>query len=329
MFEKTIILCYNYSRIIVFLRKNLERGDYVFEKGWFEEFFSSVIHIVQSIQIVDIIDILAVSVLLYFGYKFIRNKRAGKLFSGVLLLLVALVVGEIAGMHAMQFIFENFFQVGVIALVILFQPELRSALEKMGGTSLKTLKTMTDRDNEATLVIREISAAVTEMSSTKTGALIVCERSTKLGEIVSTGTVIDAQVNSFLIRNVFFNKAPLHDGAAIISGGRLYAAGCLLPLSAQNDINRDLGTRHRAAIGLSENSDAVVIVVSEETGVISVAVDGKLTRGFSLETLRAKLTDLLIQESDKDQLKALKYARKKKNGLKKNVKEADINEKAE
>lgn len=296
----------------------------MFEKGWFSDFFSGVIHIIQSISWVDIIDIIAVSVLLYLGYKFIRNKRAGKLFAGVLLLLVALLIAEIAGMHALQFIFVNFFQVGVIALVILFQPELRSALEKMGGTSLKSLKTIADRENESAFIVREISSAAGEMSSVKTGALIVCERSTKLGEIIATGSVIDAQVNSFLIRNIFFNKAPLHDGAVVISSGRLYAAGCLLPLSAQNDIHRDLGTRHRAALGLSENSDAVVVVVSEETGVISLAVDGTLTRGFTADTLRARLTELLVQESDKE-MNPIKYSKKKISSAKK-AKEEKQNE---
>ena len=158
---------------------------------------------------------------------------------------------------------------------------------------------------------------------------MVFERETRLGEYISTGTMLDAKISSRLLENIFVPNTPLHDGAIIMREDKIITAGCLLPLTANNNISKDLGTRHRAAIGLSENSDAVVIVVSEETGVISVAVDGKLTRGFSLETLRAKLTELLIQESDKDQLKALKYARKKKNGLKKNVKEADINEKAE
>lgn len=298
------------------------------EKGWIYEKINSIIHIIQSISWVDVIDVLAVSVILYFAYKFIRNKRAGKLFTGVVLLLLGLLVGEVAGMHALQFIFKNFFQVGVIALVILFQPELRSALEKMGGTSLKSFKNIADRNEDsAILVIRELSTAAIELSASKTGALIVCERSTKLGEIIATGTVIDAQVNSFLIRNVFFNKAPLHDGAAIISQGRLHAAGCLLPLSAQNDINRDLGTRHRAAIGLSENSDAVIIVVSEETGVVSIAVDGTLTRGYSLETLRTRLNELLIDESDKDQIiNPLKHSKKKKVTKIEKVKETDENE---
>lgn len=297
----------------------------MFDLNWISELFEGVIHIVSSITWVDVLDILAVSVILYFAYKFIRNKRAGKLLAGVLLLLVVLAIGEITGMHAMQFIFQNFFQVGVITLVILFQPELRSALEKVADTPLKGLKNITDRGVDNTIfAIREVSTAVSEMASTKTGALIVCERSTKLGDIVSTGTVVDAQVNSFLIRNIFFNKAPLHDGAMIISEGRVHAAGCLLPLSAQNDINRDLGTRHRAALGLSENSDAVVIVVSEETGIISVAVDGTLMRNFSAETLRSKLTELLVQDSEKDQNKG---AKKRRKASKKENKEADDNEK--
>ncbi len=302
----------------------------MFDFNWISELSEGIIHIVRAITWVDVLDILAVSVILYFAYKFIRNKRAGKLLAGVLLLLVVLAIGELTGMHAMQFIFQNFFQVGVISLVILFQPELRSALEKVADTPLKGLKNITDRGVDNTIfVIREVSTAVSEMASTKTGALIVCERSTKLGDIISTGTVVDAHVNSFLIRNIFFNKAPLHDGAMIISEGRVHAAGCLLPLSAQNDINRDLGTRHRAAIGLSENSDAVVIVVSEETGIISVAVDGTLLRNFSAETLRAKLTELLVQDNDRDQNKGSKNGKKRKKSSKKAKKEADNNEEAE
>jgi len=289
----------------------------VFKKDWFSDLLTGVFHIVQAIEWVDIIDILAVSVLFYFVYKFIRNKRAGKLITGVLLLLLALVISEITSMHALQFIFENFFQVGVIALVILFQPELRSALEKMGGTSLKGLKTIADKNSDFSLVVREVTTAACEMSADRTGALIVCERSTKLGEVMATGSTINANVSSFLIRNIFFNKAPLHDGAMIISEGRINAAGCLLPLSAQSDINRDLGTRHRAGLGLSENSDAVVVIVSEETGIISIAVDGQLTRGYDSDTLRTRLTELLVEEKDKDQLGAIRARKRKTVFLKK------------
>ncbi len=302
----------------------------MFGNGSISDFFNGVLRNIKSITIIDVLDILTVSVLLYFAYKFIKNKRAGKLAAGVFLLVFALLIGELLEMYAIQFIFKNFFQLGVIALVILFQPELRSALEKMGGTSLKGLKSITDRNSDAMmLAVREVTSAVSDMASTKTGALIVFERGTKLGDIISTGTVIDAQANSFLIRNVFFNKAPLHDGAAVISESRLYAAGCLLPLSAQNDINRDLGTRHRAGLGLSENSDAVVVIVSEETGVISVAVDGKLIRGFSADTLRAKLTELLIQESDKENSLIKKRGKRKKHNSSNKSKEVSDNEKAE
>lgn len=264
------------------------------------DFFSTIFDIIRTIKIVDVIDILLVSVILYYAYKFVRDRRAGKLAAGVILFLIALVISDVAGMHTIQYLFQNIFQVGVIALVILFQPELRSALEKMGNSSIKGIKSITERSTDSVmLAVREVATAAAEMSASRTGALIVFERSTKLGDIVMTGTVIDAQTGSFLIRNIFFNKAPLHDGAMIIRAGRIVAAGCLLPLTGQGDINRDLGTRHRAAIGLSENSDAVVVVVSEETGVISLAVDGKLTRGYSAETLRAKLSSLLVPETEK------------------------------
>ena len=264
------------------------------------DFFSTIFDIIRTIKIVDVIDILLVSVILYYAYKFVRDRRAGKLAAGVILFLIALVISDVAGMHTIQYLFQNIFQVGVIALVILFQPELRSALEKMGNSSIKGIKSITERSTDSVmLAVREVASAAAEMSASRTGALIVFERSTKLGDIVMTGTVIDAQTGSFLIRNIFFNKAPLHDGAMIIRAGRIIAAGCLLPLTGQGDINRDLGTRHRAAIGLSENSDAVVVVVSEETGVISLAVDGKLTRGYSAETLRAKLSSLLVPETEK------------------------------
>lgn len=264
------------------------------------DFFSTIFDIIRTIKIVDVIDILLVSVILYYAYKFVRDRRAGKLAAGVILFIIALVISDVAGMHTIQYLFQNIFQVGVIALVILFQPELRSALEKMGNSSIKGIKSITERSTDSVmLAVREVATAAAEMSASRTGALIVFERSTKLGDIVMTGTVIDAQTGSFLIRNIFFNKAPLHDGAMIIRAGRIIAAGCLLPLTGQGDINRDLGTRHRAAIGLSENSDAVVVVVSEETGVISLAVDGKLTRGYSAETLRSKLSSLLVPETEK------------------------------
>jgi diadenylate cyclase len=172
-------------------------------------------------------------------------------------------------------------------------------LEKVGGNPIKGIKNIGEskKEDSLNLAIREVVAATSEMSQVKTGALIVFQRSTMLGDVISTGTVVDAQINSFLIRNIFFNKAPLHDGATIIVDSRIHAAGCLLPLSSQNDINRDLGTRHRAAIGMSENSDAVVIVVSEETGTISIAVDGQLRRNYDQNSLKIELSNLLTEDS--------------------------------
>ncbi len=262
-----------------------------------KDIFNTVMHIIQNITVIDILDILFLSVVLYYVYRFIHDKRAGKLAVGLVFLAAFLAVSQLMGMRTMQFIFQNIFQVGVIALVILFQPEFRSMLEKVGANPIKGIKVIDKaKHDELNLAIREVVTAATAMAESKTGALIVFQRTTMLGEVISTGTIVDAQINSFLLRNIFFNKAPLHDGATIIVNSRIHAAGCLLPLSSQDNINLDLGTRHRAAIGLSENSDAVVIVVSEETGVISVAVDGVLMRGFTGESLREKLSHLLIPE---------------------------------
>jgi len=279
---------------------------------WFAGFFSGILRTIQSISIVDFIDILFVAIILYYAFRFVRERRAGKLAVGVIFFTFFLVLSDLLGMHALKYIFQNLFQVGVLALVVLFQPEMRSALEKMGGSSLKGLKNISEsKDNSVwMLAIREVSTAAAQMAAEKTGALIVFERGTRLGEIAATGTVCDAQVSAYLLRNMFFNKAPLHDGAVLLRNGRVHAAGCLLPLT-QQDINRDLGTRHRAAIGLSENSDAAVVVVSEETGVISVAVDGYLTRGYNADTLRSRLTELVGPASQiKEGKKIFRFMRK-------------------
>ena len=262
---------------------------------WFADFFSGILQTLRSITIVDFIDIFFVGVILYYAFRFVRERRAGKLAVGIIFFAVFLVLSDLLGMHALKYIFQNLFQVGVIALIVLFQPELRSALEKLGGSSLKGLKNVSDSKGSSAwmLAIREVSSAASQMAAEKTGALIVFERGTRLGEIAATGTISDAQISAYLLRNIFFNKAPLHDGAVLLRDGRIYAAGCLLPLTHQSDLNRDLGTRHRAAIGLSEDSDAVVVVVSEETGIISLAVDGHLSRGYNADTLRSRLTELI------------------------------------
>jgi len=251
----------------------------------------------SDISINDMLDIAIVSVIFFYVIKFIRERRAGKLAVGVLLLIIFEVVSNILELATVQFILENVFQAGLIALIVLFQPELRSMLESVGGESLKSLKSIREQKDsqELTGMIQSVCGAVNDLSESATGALIVIERSTKLGDVINSGTVVNADPSTFLIKNIFFKNSPLHDGAMIIRGGRVYAAGCLLPLSQNADIIRDLGTRHRAAIGMSENSDAIVIVVSEETGTISLAQGGYLRRGYDEETLRWELEDILIE----------------------------------
>jgi len=251
-------------------------------------------------DITAFLDIIFVSVLFYFVYKFIKERRAGKLALGVVLLFVVHFVSNIFDFYVLQFLMQNVFQVGIITLVILFQPELRSALEKVGAQPLKGLKSIGEKDTATTeRMIDEVADAVCDMSLTKTGALMVFERTTMLGDLGITGTILDAQPTSFLIKNIFFHNAPLHDGAVIVRNNRLYSAGCLLPLSDNPDIIKDLGTRHRAAIGMSENSDALVIVVSEETGCISAALEGKLTRNYNKESLKKMMRQHLIGTTEK------------------------------
>ena len=263
-----------------------------------KDFFNYVGNQLSSVELTDIIDIVIVAFFLYYLFKFVRDRRAGKLALGVLVLMLMLVVSSWLQMRVTNYILERVVDVGFIALIIVFQPELRSMLEKMGGESIKGIKSRFDRTSSEGFrpKLAELCYAAETLSASKTGALIVFERGTKLGDVIRTGTVIDAEISAFLIGNIFFNKAPLHDGALIIRNERLYAAGCFLPLSTNPDIVKDLGTCHRAGIGMSENSDAVVLIVSEETGVISVAVDGVLKRGFSKKTLEAYLSDLLIDE---------------------------------
>ena len=265
----------------------------------FDNFLSNVGETFRQISFVDIIDILCVAVILYFVYKFVKDRRAGKLALGVILIIVLLLITELIELHAMQFLFRNIFQVGVLSLVILFQPELRSFLEKVGGGSLKGIKSIAEKNDGDRKIkqINEVCLAAADMSESKTGALIAFERSTKIGEYAATGTVINADINCLLIKNIFYNKAPLHDGAVIIRKDKVFAAGCVLPLTEQTGLNRNLGTRHRASVGLSENSDAVVLVVSEETGTISLAVKGDLISGLTPVTLKEKLSEFLTPNS--------------------------------
>lgn len=271
--------------------------------------FDNILRIIKLIAPSDIVDILCVTVLLYYMYKFIRERRAGKLALGLVLLFLIQFLCKVFDMYVMQFLLQNLFQVGIITIVVLFQPELRSVLEKVGAQPLKSLKSISEKDASLAMqMIDEVVDALCDLSAEKTGALMVFERTTKLGDMVLTGTIIDAKPTSFLIKNIFFNKAPMHDGAVIVRNNRLYAAGCLLPLSSNPDIIKDLGTRHRAAIGMSENSDALVIVVSEETGCISAALEGTLTRNYNRETLTELMKLHLLGGSEKEMTRLRKIA---------------------
>lgn len=256
---------------------------------------------ISAVTLFDILDIAIVSVIFYYVFKFVRDRRAGKLAIGIIFILVMLFLSETLNMHALNFLLQNIVQVGIIGLVIVFQSELRSFLEKMGGNSIISgLNKKNNGSNQVTMrCIESVVEACIAFSEEKTGALIVFERSTKLGDVIKTGTVINADPDAFLIKNIFYDKAPLHDGAMVIRDNRLYAAGCFLPLSSSENIIKDLGTRHRAAIGMSENSDSIVVVVSEETGIISIANDGALTRKFTEVTLKNALADYLIGAEQK------------------------------
>ena len=264
------------------------------------DYFEYVWNQLADIGIIDLLDIAIVALLLFWVIKFVRGRRAGKLLLGVAFLFVLLLLSNLFEMRALNYILNGVFSVGLIAIVIVFQPELRSALEKVGGVS-DNIKGRLDGDEAAVLksAIGEIVVAVEELSKQKTGALIVFERNTRLGDVIRTGTTIDAVTSSFLLGNIFYNKAPLHDGAVIIRKGRIHAAGCFLPLSSNENIVKELGTRHRAAIGMSENSDALVLVVSEETGAISIAADGNLQRNLTRKKLESYLATNLIGEDKK------------------------------
>ncbi len=279
-------------------------------------FFDSFTEIIKNIGVKDIIDILLLAMVLFFIYKIVRDNRAGKLIVGLLTLLFISFLANIFEMHALNFILKNFTQIGVVVVLILFQPEFRSALEKVGEAPMAGIKNIVAETNNLASINADIDAicsAVSDLSRDKTGALIVIERSTKLGDFINSGVLVDATISPHMLKNLFFSNAPLHDGAVIIRDRRICAAGCFLPLSTKIDINKDLGTRHRAAIGLTEISDAIVIVVSEETGNISVSKEGNLERNFSYSSLKQELNALLVDKATAEHAK-IRSASDKGNG---------------
>jgi diadenylate cyclase len=286
--------------------------------------WKSFISLVELFRVSDALDVILVSFIIYSAIKLVRETRAEQLVKGIIVLLVVWGASYLLQLYMMKTLLNYFFQFTVTAFLIVFQPEIRRALEQIGrsgiGSKHWTFGISTD-DVEVLLQqkrrgVNAVVDAAAVLQKQKTGALIVFEMQTKLGDIIDTGTVVNAIPSAPIICNIFFNKAPLHDGAMILRDGMLYAAGCILPLTKSDKVSIELGTRHRAAIGMSENSDGVIVVVSEETGQISVAVNGVLTRNYTRETLKSALEGLILpnesEQSEKRQSKIPSIWRAKK-----------------
>ncbi len=242
----------------------------------------------QVLKFGDLIDIAILAVVIYQAVKVVRETRAMQLIKGILIIFAALFISEWLNLHALNYLLGNIVQVGLFAIVVIFQPELRNMLERVGRSKAGRMIDMVAGKNDTGTdihAINELCEAASNLSKTKTGALIVIERETKLGDVIRTGSVVNADVSAALIENIFAPNTPLHDGAVIVRGNRIHTAGCLLPLTSNQNLSRELGTRHRAALGVSEASDAMVIVVSEETGKVSIAINGTLTRNLDKESL--------------------------------------------
>lgn len=273
--------------------------------SWFQSFLS----VIKTFEVKDAVDIVCVTAVIYAIIKFVRDTKAVQLLKGLVLFLVVYFVATLFNLTMFSSLLKMFVEFGVLILIIVFQPEVRNALEKIGRSKFsKTFgfSTTDESDQIAELnrkCVRDVVSVARRFSRQKVGALIVFERETKLGDIINTGTIVDALPSVSLLGNMFFNKAPLHDGAVIIRNGRVYAAGCILPLTRKNsEVDVDLGTRHRAALGMSEESDAVVVVVSEETGRISLAYHGRLIKMEDSNELKTRLETLIVPDYTKNDI---------------------------
>lgn len=297
--ERMCTVCM-YRRILC---KEVNALNKVFEAiaSWWEWMVS----IAMNFQFKDAVDIIIVAFLIYGVVKLVRETRAGQLVKGLFMLVILFIISSYFNLVMVSRVLAYFFQFAFVAILIVFQPEIRKALEQVGrnnvGQSIAAVVTGRDRSYDRAQIRKAINAVVDGvgiLQQLKMGALIVFERKTKLGNIIETGTQINCEPSGQIVGNIFFNKAPLHDGAMIIRDGMIHAAGCILPLTKNTSVSAELGTRHRAALGVSEESDAVVVVVSEETGQISVAVNGVLARRFTRDTLRDVLEGYLIPQEE-------------------------------
>ena len=278
-------------------------------------FFKEFAALVPTIQVMDVVDILLVAFVIYKIILMLQTTSSARIAKSIVIILLLTAATSLLNMYLMNYLLDKILEIGLIALVIMFQPELRRMLEKLGSKSFREILSMKEEQRNIDRVISETVRACEIMSRERTGVLIVFERTTSLEDYQKTGTVIDARVSTELLRNIFFTKASLHDGAVIIRNERIAAAGCVLPLTENRNISSDLGTRHRAGIGMSEVSDAVVVIVSEETGTISVAISGMLKRHLAPQTLEKLLLNELAPKEEtktRNPLKLLRRQRKEK-----------------
>ena len=270
--------------------------------------FFSAFNQFRTISFIDILDILIVAYIIYRVMKLLKDTSAERLIKGIIILVGIMLLASMLHLTMISWLLQQALNVGLFAIVVVFQPELRRLLEQIGKGNFSRLIVPADAPDEVESMITATVSACADMSRTKTGALIVFERRERLGEIISTGTMVDAAPSAELIKNIFFKNSPLHDGAMIVRAGRVCAAGCVLPLSGNQSLSRDLGTRHRAAVGMSESADSVLVVVSEETGAISVAIGGMLKRHLSPEILQKMLESELLdsEKQEKSRLAAIR-----------------------
>lgn len=262
--------------------------------------WNQIIYAVSNIRFFDILDIIIIAFIIYKTFGFLRDSRAGQLVKGLLILVVVYLIANWWELATLKWILTKVMNSAIIAAAVIFQPELRKILENVGRTKFTHGQLFDKQADDVVASIDMVCKAASYMQKNKIGALIVFERMTQLGDITSTGTVLDANPSVSVINNIFFPNSPLHDGAVVVRSGRIYAAGCILPLTQREDLNSQLGTRHRAAIGITENSDAVVLVVSEETGIISIVTNGQISRNYNSVTAVAELRKLLITDDNKE-----------------------------
>jgi diadenylate cyclase len=262
---------------------------------------STTLNYLYEIRINYIVDIAIIAFVVYKFLGLIRETRAEQLVKGFLIILLVAKLSEWAKLYAVNYVLQSTFTIGLIALVIIFQPELRKALEHLGRSQILLMPNRKGEQDSILRAINEIVDAAGVMSRKKIGALMVIERTTGINDIAETGTHIDALISADLLMNIFYPKSPLHDGAVVLKNSRIMSAGCLLPLSSNKYISKELGTRHRAAMGMTESSDALIVIVSEETGAISMAMEGKLQRFLDTTTLKDLMLQALIIERDEKQ----------------------------